>query len=250
MSNSQTSVQYPCPLCNLVFKTKAELEMHMKTHNQLVQYACTYCEVTSRTKAEQETHMKTHQQGLDNMSELQRATADIEEGVKCNTCKKYLKDMGELRNHRKNEHIKYKPCRNFPGQSAEDRCKFGDRCDWKHSFRSADTPLCWTCGQIFTNKSDLTYHRKNEHNGTGPCKYNDLPGGCTRSDTDCHYLHIRSESGTREAHITNSQDFQQGTSRKAPPNMRKEKESMLDILKNYMLQQQQMAQQVMTILSQ
>ena len=257
MSNSQTSVEYPCTLCNLVFKTKTELEMHVKAHSQVVQYTCTSCEVISRTKTEQENHMKTHQQGLDNMSELQRAAADIEEGVKCNTCKKHLKDMGELRNHRKTEHIKYKPCRNFPGTSPEDRCKWGDRCDWKHSFRSADTPLCWTCGQIFTNKSTLAYHRKNEHNGTGPCKYNDLPGGCIRSDSDCHYLHIQSESSTRETHVSKPQDFRQGPSNTAPPNLTQEKDSMLDIMKQYMMQQQQMAQQqqqmaqqVMTILSQ
>ena len=37
-------------------------------------------------------------------NDLQRAAASIEDGLKCNTCKKQFKDMNEIRKHRKAEH--------------------------------------------------------------------------------------------------------------------------------------------------
>ena len=116
--------------------------------------------------------------------------------------------MAEIRTHRKAEHPNYRPCKNYPGTSAEDRCKFGDRCDWPHLHLSPDSHICWTCGNIFTSQSDLSIHRKKVHKSTGPCKYYGQPGGCKRGDEGCHYLHIQTQSHPNEAHASTPQHVQ------------------------------------------
>ena len=103
---------------------------------------------------------RDHSKGLDDMSDLQREAANIEPGLTCNTCKKKCKDMAEIRIHRKAEHPNYRPCRNYPGTSAEDRCKFGDKCDWPHLHLSEDSHICWSCGNIYPSKSDLAIHKE------------------------------------------------------------------------------------------
>ena len=86
------------------------------------------------------------------------------------------------------------------GTSADDRCKFGDRCDWPHLHLSEDSHICWTCGNIYPSKSDLAIHRKNIHKNAGLCKYFGSPGGCKRGDEGCHYFHIKNQSHFDEAH--------------------------------------------------
>ena len=108
--------------------------------------------------------------------------------------------------------------------------------------------ICWTCGLIFTSKSDLTLHRKNIHKSTGPCKYFGLPGGCSKEDEDCPFMHLVGQA--QQAHATRPQVFLQGQQNPAPPNMRKERGSAMDLLKQYMMNQQEMAQKLIMKLSQ
>ena len=211
-----------------MFKTKETLRNHMNDHlesqNDVSQvqhkaqgtnppmsnprsmaytglYSCDKCRSKFQTKETLSEHMRDHQNGLNNMSELQREAANIEQGLTCNTCKKHCKDMTEIRTHRKAAHPNYRPCKNYPGTSAEDRCKFGDRCDWPHLHLSGDSQICWTCGNIFSSKSDLAIHRKNIHKSTAPCKYYGLPGGCKRGDEGCHFMHIQPKSQSVEENV-------------------------------------------------
>ena len=248
MKTHDKSHNFQCGICKYVSKSRNELENHMKTHDKGHIFPCVKCKSVYKTNSELETHMKSHNDGPNDMSELQRAADSIEDGLKCNTCNKQCKDMNEIRRHRKAEHPSYKPCKNFPGQSAEDRCKFGDQCDWNHVELREGECICWTCGLIFTNNSDLTFHRKNVHKSTGPCKYFGLPGGCNKEDKDCQFMHAKGE--TRQPHVTKTQGFRQVQQNTAPPIMRTERESALVMLKEYMMHQQEMAQQFIMKLSQ
>ena len=210
------------------------------------------------------------------MSDLQQAAASITDGIPCKTCRQLFPTISEIRSHRKTEHPSYRPCRNFPGTSAEDRCKYGAQCNWKHIELSEGAHICWNCGNIFKSISDLNFHRKQIHNNMGPCKKLNKPGGCSRGEEYCLFKHetqVRPEGAQADgahpqprraqahaaqpqsggAQTNEAQDFQQVPQNTAPPNSTtmnlSEKHSMMEMMRQFMLQQQTMTQQIMTMLS-
>ena len=75
-----------------------------------------------------------------------------------------------------------------------------------------------------------------------------LPGGCKRGDEECHFLHTEAKNEEAQGNIP--QDFIQVPQNTAPPNLRKDRGPFLDMMKQYMMHQQQLAQQFMQKLCQ
>ena len=257
------AAEYNCATCRSSFRTEVEMTNHIKTHKPK-EKNCATCRSGFPSEVEMTNHIKTHGEGLDNMSDLQRAAASINIGIPCKTCRKDFSSMAELRSHRKTEHPTFRPCRNFPGTSEEDRCKYGDQCDWKHIILSEGTHLCWNCGNKFPSIYNLNFHRKQTHDNMGLCKQFNLPGGCTRGEDYCQFRHViqtqpeRAQAMTAQPQLggapTNgAQDFQRVPQNTAPTNNKtmnhSEKRSIMEMMRPIMTQQQTMNQQIMTMLS-
>ena len=95
-----------------------------------------YASLSSRQEKKLKLTWKLMMKAATN-NDLQRAAASIEDGLKCNTCKKQFKDMNEIRKHRKAEHPTppHKPCRNFPSTFEVPACKAGTSW-WSSESRS------------------------------------------------------------------------------------------------------------------
>ena len=110
----------------------------------------------------------------------------------------------------------------------------------------------------------------------GPCKKLNEPGGCFRGEEYCHVKHetqvrpggaqadaAHPQPRGAQAHAAQpvyegaqgneAQDFQQVPQNTAPPNNMamnfSEKHSMMEIMKQFIMHQQTMTQQIMTMLS-
>jgi len=79
----------------------------------------------------------------------------------CKNCGESLNSYKDLMNHRRDNHVKRKPCRYF----LIDKCNFDkDICWYLHSENIEAKKICNFCDNTFTTKNDLMKHIKDNHN--------------------------------------------------------------------------------------
>ena len=105
-----------------------------------------------------------------------------------------------LKNHVTSEHKTFKSCNKF----ASNTCEYDDECRYQHIILEGTKEVCFTCGEMFRNKTDMMKHIKATH-GAEPCMRFD-EGNCVYG-SKCLFSHIRRATQTQ----TTSQVFRPAT---------------------------------------
>lgn len=125
---SQELTNLVCPQCEKVFKTKATLRLHMRTHTGLKPFQCTECGKCFSRKGNLQTHMRCH---------------TGEKPCKCEECGKTFRHISGLRYHI-GTHNRVQP---YPSDVV-----------------GKNPPVCSVCGKFFKHESGLKYHMKTHSN--------------------------------------------------------------------------------------
>ncbi|TRY62714.1 hypothetical protein TCAL_12902 [Tigriopus californicus] len=119
-----------CHLCGKKYVTKTSFDAHLKQHQGIERYKCTQCDYGTNHKSVLLDHERMHlrQQGLTN--------ADTDQVLyhQCDQCGKQISKRHQLQAHIKRVHQGIKP--SFP---------------------------CKECGSVFSCKTSLYQHRRQEH---------------------------------------------------------------------------------------
>ena len=191
-----------CNMCQIYFQTEAQLINHNnKQHPQDIQntddediplkeakqFNCMECD-----------HQTTNEHMLTKHMKLAHNTHKPMVEFKCHSCAQEFWGMWNLRNHRQDAHGKSKvKCR----YKADNSCKYGandgEQCWYDHSEGTSiqnrkektDKNKCKACEEMFSSKSQLLTHRKEEHPEIVPlCKSIKENTGCEYGDK-CRFRH-------------------------------------------------------------
>ena len=148
--------------------------------------------------------------------------------TECTSCGFKAEDKQDLRRHIQTDHLVNRPCKEFMRNS----CKYKEKCYYKHIQLNEGQCLCFSCGEIFENKTSLSTHIKTHHGNT-VCK-NFKRGACTFDTETCFYSH-------EVVHETNVTFLENNPTPTIPPennhNMKKhiKMENMKSTLSGFML---------------
>ena len=193
---------FNCRNCDFQSQTRTHLVEHLKIKHGL--HTCSSCNVTCASKIELETHIKEHMKHK--KSEEQ---TDPENQYSCRSCDQIFSNIESQNRHIIEDHQSHKPCREF----ATNSCGYERDCRYKHIILKKGEHICYKCGLIFTSKSSLLDHIKNNHHEM--ClKF--LEGNCTFG-IRCIYKHTTTSAqnvGTgstktlsKPPHINSQQDL-------------------------------------------
>ena len=192
----------PCTECGKQFSKESHLKTHMKCHeSQSGSHACSQCSKTFNNKRDLDIHTKRHEDGdytcnncdfegnsREALAKHMETKHTIRSKPTCKFCGLEFTFRYQLTNHILENHGSHKPCTNF----AKNRCEFDNECRFKHITLAEGQYICYTCGQMYNNKTSLMKHIEEEH-GSIPCnKY--AAGKCTYGNK-CLYKH---DGGTQE----------------------------------------------------
>ena len=142
---------FECKKCDKWFKTKGELNIHLKYHNGDRSHACTLCHKTFT----QSTHLLTHKRAL-HLTDQERRNYD------CNVCNKTLKSKQSLDTHMV-IHSDRKPfqCEVCP-QAFKLKQHLKLHLKTQHTTSSAEFQ-CNLCQKVLSQARTLANHMKEVH---------------------------------------------------------------------------------------
>ncbi|XP_028281842.1 zinc finger protein 616-like [Parambassis ranga] len=163
-SSQQQSRRFTCGVCGLQLRLRRQLKLHMKRHMGEKPHSCSLCNQTFPGQEQLNGHSCP---GSSEKQETQRASRRSLRGDA-------FRVRSSLRSHRTRQCIKKRLSCSEPGrqqllksQLKQQRKRHRDRL-FKSLKRFQDrrrVPLtCPTCGDVFTNRSSLTLHKKLHQN--------------------------------------------------------------------------------------
>ena len=165
------------PGCSFQCETQEELQHHIEIkHRSKIHLQCTVCNIVFINLDNLAKHMKLSH----------KKSEDDEMHYSCHSCPEKFKTKNEVDIHINEDHISYKPWRNF----ATNNCEYNEECRFEHIVLKKGEHICYKCGLKFTNKSVLLNHIKNIHNDL--CLKH-LEGKCTYGSR-CVYKHAETNS--------------------------------------------------------
>ena len=213
-------VKHTCDLCDYVFDTKWQLDIHMNKHENK-NSKCNVCEKKFKSKDRLNLHVKTtHENELEyNCNECSYQAHTKEEldahfeathlghKINCHTCGKGFATKRELMVHRKADHLSLiKKCRYF----LRGDCDFEDDvCWWRHDLLPADHSLnCSICERSFKTREELALHSRDAH------AQQNIKEGAFKSRSE-------NKSNKKDMDEENKSVFQDAQSSNHPPIMEK-----------------------------
>ena len=121
----------------------------------------------------------------------------------CNNCNMFLNSKNQLNQHIQDEHITYKPCRDY----ATNSCEYKEEFRYRHIKLRDNEHICYKCGTLSATVKDLMKHIQEIH-GSQPCTKFAI-GQCDRNSR-CWYSHSNVTNNTTTQNTSNveDQDFQ------------------------------------------
>ena len=178
--------------CRQPFENKENLQKHIQEHTELT---CPTCGEMFKNMDEKNIHMKMHvpriiynfstginncNNCLDQFDTLEELKVHVDANHKdksqnqCKFCELKFQTKNDLRNHVTETHKTFKPCNKY----AINNCEYDDECRYQHITLRENQEICFKCGEIFSNKTEMMKHVKGKHG--------EIP--CTRfSDGHCEY---------------------------------------------------------------
>ena len=167
------SLEFSCEKCDSMFKTKGELDNHLKSvHKDMKNFACKKCTEKYQTRDALIAHEKIH---------------NVVEHYQCEKCYSMFKTKGELDNHSKTVH---KAMRNFACKKCTQKYQTRDALDaHEKSHNVVEHYQCEKCEKIFKTEDDLKEHMKTH---TDHLEY--LCGACDKKfkSHSIRDVHVRS----------------------------------------------------------
>ena len=173
-----------CEECNVVFTEKEELEKHMKSHHKNeINYECNECQLIYKTNSELDNHIRSLHVGREETKEVEELR------FSCQTCDQGFKEEEQLKHHSINVHA--------------DKVFTCQKCDKpyismtllrRHDWRSHREIECNLCGETIKCRQEIKSHRQTKHQMFKKvfCKY--FPE-CLDGD-ECFFEHEKDNSVT------------------------------------------------------
>ena len=132
-----------CEFCGLEFVSRGELRQHMRIKHRILRED--WAQITS---ADNSVLERTN-------SVIQNTEEQIlENSHHCNICNATFNSKNEMKIHRKNTHITFKPCGDI------DNCHFQTECFYSHDPIPKGMFRCYQCGEESISLSNMMNHRK------------------------------------------------------------------------------------------
>ena len=223
-----------CETCGIEFETESKLKIHNERHKSTNDLKCKVCAQEFTFKTQLKLHMREAHRMLreewkdiqtdNNILEVQtegggenecsvcllkyNTSEALDRHIKavhsnnpentCRFCGIQFPSKNVLKNHVTAEHKTFKPCNKF----ASNNCEYDDECRYQHIILEGTQEICFTCGEMFRNKTDMMKHVKATHGGE-PCMRFD-EGNCEYGNK-CLFNHNRRANQTQAPHRNQTQ---------------------------------------------
>ena len=186
-----------CDKCASKFYSGYDLQNHMNTvHIEDGDWTCDQCDFQTNDNSKLRNHFNNTGHKLE-----------------CKFCDISFQSSDALKKHKKDSHLSYKPCKNYP----ENKCEYDMDCKFLHYVSSENEHICFKCGDIFGSKTALLSHVRSNHGDTPCLKFKQKK--CPYLNGTCFFAHVMNNDASGEERVRRNSGFQYPPQNLAPPDL-------------------------------